>query len=94
MTYEQVSGITQVAALLFFLALFVGGEVFGFMGILLAVPSAAVAKIFVTRAVKRYRSSALYLSPRAEAPSELDPAEVAVTMAQTPTVAPDRPVGE
>ena len=54
------------------LALFVGGVLFGFMGILLALPSAAVAKIFITRGVRRYRESALFLRPRAEAPSELD----------------------
>jgi len=59
------------------LALFVGGELFGFMGVLLAVPSAAVAKIFVTRAVRRYRESELFLQPRAEAPSHLDPVELA-----------------
>jgi len=58
------------------LALFVGGELFGFMGILLALPSAAVAKIFITRGVSRYRQSALYLQPRAEAPSVLDELEV------------------
>jgi predicted PurR-regulated permease PerM len=58
------------------LALFVGGELFGFMGILLALPSAAVAKIFITRGVRRYRESELYLKPRAEAPSVLDDAEV------------------
>jgi predicted PurR-regulated permease PerM len=48
------------------LALFVGGEVFGFLGILLAVPFAAVAKIFVLRGLAAYRNSALY---RAEAAS-------------------------
>jgi predicted PurR-regulated permease PerM len=48
------------------LALFVGGEVFGFLGILLAVPFAAVAKIFVLRGLAAYRNSALY---RAGAPS-------------------------
>ena len=58
------------------LALFVGGELFGFMGILLALPSAAVAKIFVTRGVRRYRESELYLRPRAEAVSELDVSEL------------------
>jgi predicted PurR-regulated permease PerM len=58
------------------LALFVGGELFGFMGILLALPSAAVAKIFVTRGVRRYRESELYLRPREEAPSVLDELEV------------------
>ncbi|MES1176511.1 MAG: AI-2E family transporter [Myxococcales bacterium] len=66
------------------LALFVGGELFGFMGILLALPSAAVAKIFVTRGVRRYRESQLYLQPRAEAPSEIDVAEL-------PTQTPKRP---
>ena len=30
MTYEQVSGITQVAALLFFVALFVGVVIYAF----------------------------------------------------------------
>jgi predicted PurR-regulated permease PerM len=58
------------------LALFVGGELFGFMGILLALPSAAVAKIFIARGVSRYRESELYLRPRAEAPSVLDELEV------------------
>ena len=57
------------------LALFVGGELFGFMGILLALPSAAVAKIFVTRGVRRYRESELFLHPRAEAVSVLDDSE-------------------
>lgn len=57
------------------LALFVGGELFGFMGILLALPAAAVAKIFVIRGVKRYRESTLYLTPRERAMSEIDPDE-------------------
>jgi predicted PurR-regulated permease PerM len=43
------------------IALFVGGEIFGFLGVLLAVPAAAVAKIFVTRAVDIYHESDLYL---------------------------------
>jgi predicted PurR-regulated permease PerM len=42
-------------------ALFIGGEIFGFLGVLLAVPAAAVAKIFVTHAVQYYRTSELYL---------------------------------
>jgi predicted PurR-regulated permease PerM len=66
-------GLNEVWVLL---ALFVGGEIFGFMGILLALPSAAVAKIFVTRAVRRYRESEIYLRPRAEAPSQIDPSEL------------------
>ena len=53
-------GLKEVWVLL---ALFVAGEIFGFLGVLLAVPMAAVLKIFVTRAVKHYRESALYLTP-------------------------------
>jgi predicted PurR-regulated permease PerM len=44
------------------LALFIGGELFGFMGVLLALPAAAVAKIFVERAVEHYRSTELFLA--------------------------------
>lgn len=42
-------------------ALMVGGEVFGFMGVLLALPAAAVIKIFVMRGLTWYRASALFL---------------------------------
>jgi len=41
-------------------ALMVGGEIFGFLGVLLAVPAAAVAKIFVVRGVDSYRSSSWF----------------------------------
>jgi predicted PurR-regulated permease PerM len=71
------------------LALFVGGELFGFMGILLALPSAAVAKIFIARGVQRYRQSELFLRPRAEAPSVLDPLEAA-----SPAPAPENARGQ
>ncbi len=53
-------GLREVWVLL---ALFVGGEIFGFLGVLLAVPAAAVLKIFVGRAVAHYRASALFLTP-------------------------------
>jgi predicted PurR-regulated permease PerM len=42
-------------------ALFLGGEIFGFLGVLLAIPVTAVAKIFVARAVTHYRRTDLYL---------------------------------
>jgi predicted PurR-regulated permease PerM len=56
------------------IALFVGGEIFGFLGVLLAVPAAAVAKIFVTRAVDMYHESDLYLDGPASLRS-IPPAE-------------------
>ncbi|MCA9628222.1 MAG: AI-2E family transporter, partial [Myxococcales bacterium] len=43
------------------LALMVFGELFGFMGVLLAVPAAAVTKVFALRAVAYYRKSELFL---------------------------------
>ena len=43
-------------------ALMVGGELFGFMGVLLALPVAAVAKIFVMRTIAWYRSSEFFLA--------------------------------
>jgi predicted PurR-regulated permease PerM len=58
-------GLSDVWVLL---ALFVGGEIFGFIGVLLAVPMAAVAKIFVVRTLRHYRASALYGSSGVESP--------------------------
>jgi predicted PurR-regulated permease PerM len=50
-------------------AVFVGGEIFGFLGVLLAVPAAAVAKIFVAHAVRYYRTTELFLqAPPGTAP--------------------------
>jgi predicted PurR-regulated permease PerM len=56
------------------IALFVGGEIFGFLGILLAVPAAAVIKIFLRRAVDFYHESELYLDGPASLRS-IPPAE-------------------
>lgn len=41
-------------------ALFVGAKLFGFLSILLAVPAAVVAKIFVLRGVQYCRTTALF----------------------------------
>ena len=54
-------------------ALMIGGEVFGFLGVLLAVPVAAVAKIFVMRALAWYRTSHYFLGEGP--PSEADRVE-------------------
>ncbi len=50
-------GLREVWVLL---ALFVGGEIFGFLGVLLAVPAAAVLKIFFAHAVRHYKASNIY----------------------------------
>src|SRR5690606_8902813 len=41
-------------------ALVVGGDLFGFMGVLLALPAAAVAKVFVVRGLAWYRASSFF----------------------------------
>lgn len=55
-------------------ALMIGGEVFGFLGVLLAVPAAAVAKIFVVRGLAWYRQSEVYRGARAPGASSPPPA--------------------
>ncbi len=41
-------------------ALVVGGDLFGFMGVLLSLPAAAVAKVFVVRGLAWYRASSFF----------------------------------
>lgn len=53
-------------------ALMVGAELFGFLGVLLAVPTAAVLKVLVVRAVDGYRRSALFTG-ETEPPPAADP---------------------
>lgn len=50
------------------LALSAGGYFFGFVGLLLGVPAAAIGKLLVERALRRYRSSNFY---RGEASAEI-----------------------
>jgi predicted PurR-regulated permease PerM len=53
------------------IALFVCGSLFGFLGVLMALPVAAVTRIFVTGAVRHYRSTDLFLAaprPRSRPP--------------------------
>jgi predicted PurR-regulated permease PerM len=59
-------GLSEIWVLV---ALFVGGEIFGFLGVLLALPTAAVAKIFVSHGVQFYRTTDLFLrAPPESAP--------------------------
>ncbi|RYZ04445.1 MAG: AI-2E family transporter [Myxococcales bacterium] len=62
-----------IADMWILIALFVGGEIFGFLGILLAVPAAAVIKIFLARAVDLYHESELYLDGPASLRSIVPP---------------------
>jgi predicted PurR-regulated permease PerM len=51
-------------------ALFAGGTLFGFVGVLIAVPAAAVIGVLIRFAVSRYRASTLYDSRSEARPSE------------------------
>jgi predicted PurR-regulated permease PerM len=55
---EEKVGLSAIWVLL---ALMIFGELFGFFGVLVAVPAAAVIKIFVLRALEHYRRSELFL---------------------------------
>jgi predicted PurR-regulated permease PerM len=48
-------------ALWVMLALMVGGDLFGFAGVMLALPAAAIAKVFTAHALRHYRGSSVYL---------------------------------
>lgn len=50
-----------MSALVVLFALMIGGELFGFLGVMLALPVAAIIKVFVTRGLTRYRASALFV---------------------------------
>jgi predicted PurR-regulated permease PerM len=74
-------GLSEIWVLV---ALFIGGEIFGFLGVLLALPAAAVAKIFVAHAVQYYRTTELFL----QAPQKSTP-ERSLAHHEGPTKAND-----
>jgi predicted PurR-regulated permease PerM len=55
-------------------ALLIGGDLFGFLGLLIAVPAAAVIKVFVHELLEAYRASALFRggAPAAAGPDPAD----------------------
>jgi predicted PurR-regulated permease PerM len=60
-TPKILGGKLGLRPLWIIVALMAGGELFGFLGMLLAVPTAAVLKILVLYTVDRYKSSSLFL---------------------------------
>ncbi|MDW8363537.1 MAG: AI-2E family transporter [Myxococcales bacterium] len=57
-------GLPAVAVLV---AMMIGGELLGLLGVLLAVPAAAIVKILGQRAIARYRRSRLFLGESGDA---------------------------
>lgn len=68
-------------------AIMAGGQLFGFLGVLLALPTAAVAMVVLRWLHARYRRSGLYAGP------EPEPDEMAAVRAD-PSSAPDLPAPE
>lgn len=64
------------------IALLVGAELFGFLGVLLALPTAAVLKIFVMRGLKAYRASKIFAGGAADEAPALSPGDL------TPNLSP------
>jgi predicted PurR-regulated permease PerM len=62
-------------------AILAGGELFGFLGVLLALPIASVAMVLLRYAHERYRSSGLYRSGREAVIVVPSAAEAAVLVA-------------
>lgn len=60
-TPKVVGDKVGLSAIWVLFALMVGGELFGFLGVLLALPAAAVVKIFVVRGLSWYRESEFFI---------------------------------
>lgn len=61
-TPRILGGKLGLGPLWIIVALMAGGELFGFLGVLLAVPAVAVLKVLINRTVLRYKRSSLYCS--------------------------------
>jgi len=61
-------------------ALFAGGTLYGFVGVLIAVPAAAVLGVLARFALARYRRSSLYDARAAEPAPPSEPAETVTTL--------------
>jgi len=60
LTPRIVGGSVGLHPALVIVALLIGGDLFGFLGLLIAVPAAAVAKVFVEELLELYRGSRLF----------------------------------
>lgn len=70
LTPRLVGGRVGLHAVWVIFALLAGGALFGFLGVLLAVPVAAVVGVLIRFAAERYRHSALYLADSSTSASD------------------------
>ncbi|MDD5309729.1 MAG: AI-2E family transporter [Deltaproteobacteria bacterium] len=64
-TPKILGGKLGLRPLWIIVALMAGGELFGFLGVLLAVPTTAVLKILIRHSIERYKKSSLFREPPA-----------------------------
>ncbi len=72
-TPRIIGGQLGISPLWIIIALMAGGELFGFFGILLAVPTIAVLKVLVAHTIRRYKRSTIYRD--SDAPDPPSPAD-------------------
>ena len=63
LTPRIVGGSVGLHPAVVIVALLIGGDLLGFLGLLIAVPAAAVAKVFIDELLEAYRRSPLFLAP-------------------------------
>lgn len=59
-TPKIIGGHLGISPLWIIIALMAGAELFGFFGILLAVPTTAVLKVLMSHSIRRYKRSSIY----------------------------------
>jgi predicted PurR-regulated permease PerM len=67
-TPRVVGGKLGLSPVWVLFALMAFGQLFGFVGVMLALPASAVVKVFVVDAIERYKHSRLYLGIAPERP--------------------------
>ena len=75
LTPKILGGRLNLHPMAVFLGLLAGGKLFGLLGIILAIPSIAIGKVFLNFATELYRSSHFYLNGTNQAPAVPPPVE-------------------
>jgi predicted PurR-regulated permease PerM len=76
LTPKILGGRLNLHPMAVFLGLLAGGKLFGLLGIILAIPSIAIGKVFLNFATELYRSSHFYLHGINGTPAAQPPAPV------------------